>query len=195
MDIQKRKRKAWLNFLGSLLFCMAMVVMVIGMAWARLEDRQEKELDMVHEAKTEQITLRAVQMTAEDNVTVPENTRIMKFVLSNETEEGHCSYDQRVKLSLRTTLGVVEPENLLITLTDGSDVYQASSLPIVEGTNLFNQYGAGWFYRFYNEAGEEIVWDFSGARLIEREMMIAVTGVVPETAMLSLVVEARPAEI
>ena len=192
MDIQKRKRKAWLNFLGSLLFCMAMAIMVVGTAWARLEDRKEKEVSMVYEAKTEQITLREVPVTEEDNVTVPENTKIMKFILSNETEKGHCSYDQLVKLSLRTTLGIADPENLLITLTDGANVYQASSCPIVEGTSLYSQYGAGWFYQFYNEAGEELSWDFSGTSLSEREMMLTVTGVVPETAMLSLVVDSRP---
>ena len=215
MNMQNR-RTAWLQFSMALLLCVALMTAALGTTYARYKMDSSRAFKMTYEAKTDQVYIRAVEnidtVDAEDvdteNVSAEngdaENASTeatkenfeMEFVLSNGTaRDSYCTYDQTATLSMFATLGLEEPENYTITLTDGWTVYEAECRKVAEGTVWYSLYGPGWIYSFYNEAGEEISWHLSGTRFIEKKMVITIEGESELPAALSLIASAKPEEI
>lgn len=121
---------------------------------------------------------------------------VMKFKISNgASADDYCTYDQIVALSLFATLGLEDPDDYTITLTDGEMVYNAEWFEVKEGSNLYTLYGPGWIYRFYNGAGEEASWYLPGGRLVERELSVTIVGASKMPAALSLIASAKPGEL
>lgn len=197
MGTQTEKRKAWMRFLTVLLLCSTMLVITFGTAYARYEKSAEQELALSFEGQENQmyITLaeagEASLLAAEDV-----NTQVVEFVLSNGTSaEDYCTYDQMASLAVFATIGVENPENLMMTLYDGGAGYMASCSEISEGSAYYNMYGPGWIYRFYTEAGEEVSWHFPGIQRISRQMYITITGTSELPANLSFITSAKPGTI
>lgn len=194
MDIQNQKKKAWLKFFTVLLLCGILVTLAIGTAFARYEKSLSAELQMKYQAKTEQIYIRSIEEQGLDKpAALPENTYQMNFVLSNgNAEDTYCDYDQTATLSLFATLGLENPENFVIMLSEGGICYQSRYEQVLEGTSLYTQYGPGWIYRFYNADGEEISWLLSGTGLVEKQMTITITGISSLPTALNLIANSKP---
>lgn len=194
MEYKNRKRAAWLHFLTTLLLCIAFLTLILGTVYARYTAEQTEEFQMVYEAKTNQISI--IQLDMDDSTVIPENTRVIHFMLTNQDEEGgYCTYDQVATLSLHATIGTTAPENFKVTLTDGETVYNARYEKVVAGSTLESQYGPGWLYRFYNEAGEELSWYFAGGQSVAREMTMTIVGKSELPTKIDLMVSARPGEL
>ncbi|MBO5068752.1 MAG: hypothetical protein J6C37_00065 [Roseburia sp.] len=207
-----RKQKAWLNFLMVFLFCGALFLLVLGTSLARYQENKSKELLFHYEAKSEQIYITKIDDTDAasegDSMEVvsegesteaggeEENTYVVNFLLANGAEENsYCTYDQIASLSLFATIGVGNPEEFTITLTDGGNTYAAVYSEVVEGTTMYSLYGPGWIYRFYNEAGEELSWFFPGTQYVSRQMTLTVEGACELPTALSLIANAKPGGI
>lgn len=200
MEIQNKKTNAWLRFVGTLLLCGVFMTLGLGTALARYEESQSKEVVLEYKAKTDQVYIRSIEELdsegTEDAVTEEENVYVMNFELSNGTSaEEYCSYDQIAALSLFATVGLENPENYTLTLTDSGLTYSASCFEVVEGTTLYSLYGPGWVYRFYNAAGEELTWTLPGGQLINRQMTLTVTGTSELPVALSLIASAKPEKL
>lgn len=216
MKTQKRKIKAWLYLLSAVLLCGFFITVSWGAVQARYESEMQKEVSLEYQAKTNQIYLRSAEKnedgsirTASDGSFLPlgswqpktdemgnteEDTYVLDFLLSNGNGKGYCIYDQSASLMLVATSGLADPANLKIVLTDGKFHYSARYVSVKEGTAAYETYGPGWIYRFYNEAGEEISWEFSGRKMAVKELTITVTGTSEFPAALSLVASAGPEE-
>lgn len=197
MELFTKKKKAWLRFLTVLLFCSTLLILIFGTAYARYEENVSKELKFTYQAQSEQIYITTVESSeAALAAAAGENTQVIEFVLSNGTnEEKHCTYDQIASLAMFATSGIENPENFVITLHDGGISYTAKCQETLKGSAFYEMYGPGWVYRFYNDAGEEVTWHFSGMHLIQRHMFITVEGTSELPAALNLIANARPGEI
>ena len=197
MGSQSGKRKAWMRFLTVLLFCSSMLILIFGTAYARFEENARKELQFTYQAESEQIYITTVESNHENlSAAISENTQVVEFVLSNGTEKDqHCTYDQIATLEIFATVGVENPQNIMVTLYDGGNTYTGSCSEVVKDSTMYAMYGPGWIYRFYNEAGEEVNWMFSGTQLINRQMFITIEGTSNLPAALNLIASARPGEL
>lgn len=197
MESQSVKRKAWIRFLTVLLFCSSMLILIFGTAYARFEENAKKELQFTYQAGSEQIYITTIESSKEAlSAATAENTQVVEFVLSNGTEkEEHCTYDQIATLAMFATVGVENPENFVITLHDGGNTYTGSCSEVIKDSTMYAMYGPGWIYRFYNEAGEEVSWMFSGTQLINRQMFITIEGTSALPAALNLIASASPGEV
>ena len=196
MESQNGKRKAWMSFLIVLLPCCLMLILVLGTAYARFEENIKKQVQFTYQAASEQIYITTIESSEAALSTVQnENTQVVEFLLSNGTdEEKYCTYDQFATLAMVATVGLENPENFVITLHDGGNSYTASCQEVSKGSNMYAMYGPGWIYRFHNEAGEEVTWNFSGTKLISRQMFITIEGISTLPTALNLIASARPGE-
>lgn len=100
----------------------------------------------------------------------------LDFTLCNAQSEVDIPQNE-----LSTTLRVVSTvdlhgESTVVRLLAGGDTYIGTAEPIIKNTVFWRQYGDGDLYRFYNQAGEELVWTLEGGRLSQMEMTLLVTG-------------------
>ena len=117
------------------------------------------------------------------------------FALTNGTDDNdYCEYDQKATLSMVATLGLGNPNDFIVTLVDGGASYTAICTEVLEGTEVYNTYGPGWVYHFYDSTGAEVEWQFPGTQYIERKMEIIVIGASEMPAVLNLIVQAKPGE-
>jgi hypothetical protein len=124
-----------------------------------------------------------------------ENVYSAHFVLANGTDlKDYCEYDQKATLSMVATVGLGNPNDFIVMLIDGGSSYTAICTEVLEGTEVYNTYGPGWVYQFYDSTGEEVEWQFPGTQYIERKMEIVVIGASEMPAVLNLIVQAKPGE-
>lgn len=80
-------------------------------------------------------------------------------------------------------LHVMEPE--------GQQVYRGMPTQIAQGSPLYQTYGDGWVFRFYDEAGKERTWQLQGERFSAVEMALTlVGGELTEMCLLQPVIQA-----
>ena len=194
MESQNVKRKAWIRFLLVLLFCSTITILFIGTAYARFEESISQEMKFSYHAKTDQLYIRVIENSESATAAEKkEDLQVIEFLLSNgEDEKNYCDYDQVATLLLFATLGLENPEDLKITLNDGADAYTAKCQPVTENSVYYSMYGPGWIYQFYNSAGEELNWHFSGTNYIERKMFIMIEGTSNLPVNLNLIVNGKP---
>lgn len=85
----------------------------------------------------------------------------LRFSVSNgESGDSYTARDQKIRLQVVAPLTVENPDALTVVLT-GPDLletekqthYTAVPEPIAAGSYLYETYGDGWVYRFYEEDG------------------------------------------
>lgn len=195
MGVENRKRKAWLNFLTALLLCGALLILLLGTTFARYEAGKSAKLTMTYGTEAAQVYINEIETEETEDLAGAQDVYVKDLLLSNGTEEEHCSYDQIATLSLFMTVGAENPENFTITLTDGGINYEAVCQEVSEGTTMYEMHGPGWMYRFYNEAGEEVSWFLSGTESINRQMKITIEGTSTLPTALLFIASARPGNV
>lgn len=134
-------------------------------------------------------------VSEEDANSVFENVYSTHFALTNGTDyDDYCEYAQKATLSMVATIGLGNPNDFIVTLVDGGSSYTAICTEVLEGTEVYNTYGPGWVYHFYDSTGAEVEWLFPGTQYVEREMEIIVIGTSEMPAVLNLIVQAKPGE-
>lgn len=192
MVLKNIKRKTWIQFLSAIAVCGILLSAVLGSAYARYENTTSQAVRMQYKNANGHIYIRNVENDETDRKQDGGFTR--EFVLSNGTKEEYSPYDQLASISIVATIGIGNPEECTMTLVDGTISYQAVYSEILEGTKLYSEYGPGWVYHFYDEAGEEIAWQFSGKSWMERPMRIVVNGESHAPAVINLIVETKTEE-
>lgn len=133
---------------------------------------------------------------SEDSWEATENGGSLSFLLANGTGPGEdqwCPYDQDVALTVYLTEGAGEAEQIAVTLRSGGSQYTGVPQRTEEGSALYERYGPGWSVRFYDSAGENVVWPIRGGGFFYREMALDVEGAPACCTAISLIAAGRPA--
>lgn len=126
----------------------------------------------------------------------------LKFSVSNgESGANYAKRDQAVSIQLVAGLTIEAPEKLTVTMTapgaeENSETmrYTAVPEPILEGSFLYDTYGSGWVYRFYDaETGEQLTLLLEGGELSYMNITLSVAGDV-SPSLLNLEISARYAD-
>ncbi len=106
----------------------------------------------------------------------------LQFVVSNTDAENKIN-SETVDYVLRVLVSRGSEKPNGITISSGDEIYGGTPEAILEGTELWNQMGAGWVYTFHpaqqNEEdplGEEIIWSMEGVDSKKQEFTLIITG-------------------
>lgn len=96
----------------------------------------------------------------------------LSLLVTNGTIEKYAQNDVNFYLRLATTDGIGDAENLKISLyvntIDGAvSAYDAVAQAISQDTQMYEQFGSGWVYRFYDTDGNEAEFSLPGGALSE----------------------------
>lgn len=121
----------------------------------------------------------------------------LSFCVSNgSSETGYVWRDQAVSIQLVAALTIEDSEFLTVTMTvqemqtDGEEIqYTAVPEPILEGSFLYDTYGYGWVYRFYDEeTDKQLTLLLEGGKLSYKNVTVSVAGdVAPSLLNLEIV--------
>lgn len=119
----------------------------------------------------------------------------LQFVVSNTDSENKIN-SETVDYVLRVLVSRGSEKPNGITISSGDEIYGGTPEAILEGTELWNQMGAGWVYTFHpaqeNEEdplGEEILWSMEGVDSKTQEFTLIITG---ESALSTVEVQLVP---
>ena len=106
----------------------------------------------------------------------------LQFVVSNTDAENKIN-SETVDYVLRVLVSRGSEKPNGITISSGDEIYGGTPEAILEGTELWNQMGAGWVYTFHpapeketDPLGEEIIWSMEGVDSKKQEFTLIITG-------------------
>lgn len=106
----------------------------------------------------------------------------LRFIVSNTDSQNKVNAET-VDYVLRVLVSRGSEKPNGITISCGTQIYGGTPEAIAEGTELWNQMGAGWVYTFHpaqenkeDPLGEEIIWSMEGVESKKQEFTLIVTG-------------------
>lgn len=106
----------------------------------------------------------------------------LRFIVSNTDSQNKVNAET-VEYVLRVLVSRGSEEPNGVTISSGDEIYGGTPEAIAEGTELWNQMGAGWVYTFHPQRekdtdplGEEIRWSMEGVESKTQEFTLIVTG-------------------
>lgn len=106
----------------------------------------------------------------------------LRFIVSN-TDTKNKVNAETVDYVLRVLVSRGSEKPNGVTISSGDEIYGGTPEAIAEGTELWNQMGAGWVYTFHpaqenkeDPLGEEIIWSMEGVESKTQEFTLIVTG-------------------
>lgn len=105
----------------------------------------------------------------------------LRFIVSNTDSQKVNAETVDYVLRVLVSRGSEKPNG--VTISSGDEIYGGTPEAIAEGTELWNQMGAGWVYTFHpaqenkeDPLGEEIRWSMEGVESKTQEFTLIVTG-------------------
>lgn len=105
----------------------------------------------------------------------------LRFIVSNTDSQKVNAETVDYVLRVLVSRGSEKPNG--VTISSGDEIYGGTPEAIAEGTELWNQMGAGWVYTFHpaqenkeDPLGEEIIWSMEGVESKTQEFTLIVTG-------------------
>ena len=105
----------------------------------------------------------------------------LRFIVSNTDSQKVNAETVDYVLRVLVSRGSEKPNG--VTISSGDEIYRGTPEAIAEGTELWNQMGAGWVYTFHpaqenkeDPLGEEIIWSMEGVESKTQEFTLIVTG-------------------
>lgn len=106
----------------------------------------------------------------------------LRFIVSNTDSQNKVNAET-VEYVLRVLVSRGSEKPNGVTISSGDEIYGGTPEAIAEGTELWNQMGAGWVYTFHpaqenkeDPLGEEIIWSMEGVESKTQEFTLIVTG-------------------
>lgn len=119
----------------------------------------------------------------------------LQFVVSNTDGENKIN-SETVDYVLRVLVSRGSKMSNGVTISSGDEIYGGTPEAILEGTELWNQMGAGWVYTFHpaqeketDPLGEEIIWSMEGVDSKKQDFTLIITG---ESALSTVEVQLIP---
>lgn len=103
----------------------------------------------------------------------------LPILVTNGTGADHARDDLTISIRVAATEGIQAGNNLNLSLRAGEETYTGYPTAIDPGTAFFEDFGAGWIYRFLNTDGEELTWELEGKKLSEFSAILTCGGSVP----------------
>lgn len=177
MKREKSNRSCGCFSILTLALTLLALTLMLGTAFARYYAESRVTVEIANAAELEQ----AYFLSADDSILKDnawsgesEGTYFLRFWLSNAKDPNN--YVQKdLHIALRVVSTVSESPAEVRLLSSGGE-YIGKPKPITKGTLFWRQYGDGYLYSFYNEAGEELCWTLKGGELSQTEMCLTVTG-------------------
>lgn len=170
------------------------LTLTLGTAYARYRAVSVSTLEVANAAEMEQAYLLSADGGfLEDDAWSEEGEGVysLHFRLSNAASpERYVQRDLNIALRVASTVSDRDGTAVL-RLSVGGDEYIGEGKPITKGTVLWRQYGDGFLYRFFNEAGEELCWTLRGGCFSQTEMSLTVSGGVEDTVFTLMTVQAE----
>ena len=105
----------------------------------------------------------------------------LRFIVSNTDSQKVNAETVDYVLRVLVSRGSEKPNG--VTISSGDEIYGGTPEAIAEGTELWNQMGAGWVYTFHpaqenkeDPLGEESIWSMEGVESKTQEFTLIVTG-------------------
>ncbi len=106
----------------------------------------------------------------------------LRFTVSNTDGQNKVNAET-VEYVLRVLVSRGSEMSNGVTISSGDEIYGGTPEAILEGTELWNQMGAGWVYTFHpaqenkeDPLGDEIIWSMEGVESKTQEFTLIVTG-------------------
>ncbi len=106
----------------------------------------------------------------------------LRFIVSNTDGQNKVNAET-VDYVLRVLVSRGSEKPNGVTISSGDEIYGGTPEAIAEGTELWNQMGAGWVYTFHPQRekdtdplGEEIRWSMEGVESKTQEFTLIITG-------------------
>lgn len=106
----------------------------------------------------------------------------LRFIVSNTDSQNKVNAET-VDYVLRVLVSRGSEKPNGVTISSGDEIYGGTPEAIAEGTELWNQMGAGWVYTFHpaqenkeDPLGDEIIWSMEGVESKTQEFTLIVTG-------------------
>lgn len=113
------------------------LLLTVGVAFAHYERSSGGTLNFDYSGSQQS----AVEVLPEGGWQEDADGRKLSFVLVNRTSES-------VNVRIRVVASLGAGDELDMVLTMGGKTYQAETEPILEGSDLYRRFGAGWIYYF-----------------------------------------------
>lgn len=169
------------------LLMLVSIVLTVGVAWGRYRTELDPFTYWFVPRNAEAVYLwggKANDTYTElpGSWTVAESESILPFLVSNGISSEFSQTDVRITIQLAATEGILDGKNLTLQLAvvDGETepVYSSRAEQIKEGTTLYDEFGGGWLYRFYDDAGNEMSWTLEGGQLSEFSGELHIAGTI-----------------
>lgn len=151
---------------------LAIMISSVGVAWGRYNKSMEETNVLFNISNVENVFIWQVSEDGftpliDDSFEVSETTTTLDFAVSNsESEDDFWAETLTFTPKIYISENIVASENLTIELkveSDGEEIiYTAIPEKIVENTDLYYNFGAGWAYSFYEENGELYEFELQG---------------------------------
>ena len=106
----------------------------------------------------------------------------LRFIVSNTDGQKKVNAET-VDYVLRVLVSRGSEKPNGVTISSGDEIYGGTPEAIAEGTELWNQMGAGWVYTFHPQRekdtdplGDEIIWSMEGVESKTQEFTLIITG-------------------
>ena len=106
----------------------------------------------------------------------------LRFIVSNTDGQNKVNAEA-VEYVLRVLVSRGSEKPNGVTISSGAEIYGGTPEAITEGTELWNQMGAGWVYTFHPQReketdplGDEVRWSIDGVESKTQEFTLIVTG-------------------
>ncbi len=155
------------------------LVLIVGTAWGRFRTQISGDFSVQSKQPT-QIYLFGGKDEIGAYTDLPDRWQVtqsgegrgLSLLITNGVGEKYAKKDVTFHLRLAATDGIGSAENLKIALymdtAEGEVVaYAANIQAITEHTQLYEQFGDGWVYRFCDAVGEEVEFTLPGGQLSE----------------------------
>lgn len=129
------------------ILCVVTLLLTVGATLARFRETVTDSLVFQPETP-ESLTLRS-----DSGWSTQGSVSSLSFTLENTTQQPETG-----KIYLLASAGIQSGNDLSIVLTHGENQYTAVAQSIEKGSALYQSFGAGWVYRFYDSQGQELLW-------------------------------------
>ena len=106
----------------------------------------------------------------------------LRFIVSNTDDQNKVNVET-VEYVLRVLVSRGSEKPNGVTISSGDEIYGGTPEAITEGTELWNQMGAGWVYTFHPQRekdtdplGDEIIWSMDGVESKTQDFTLIITG-------------------
>ena len=175
----------------------ACLVLSVGIAFGRFRTKLEPFEYWFESKSVAELSLWGVDEN--DNLTYLPSSWTLEprgSVLLFGVTNGHAEEDLEFAVQVAVSGDVSNGSALEMTLFPAGDIesYTASVTQIKQGTQLYEEFGPGWIYRFLDEEGMELYWTLEGGQQSVFQAELLCEGSVTEenSGMLQLQVVAAP---